>query len=308
MNASFQIQAPIEAIRPGRRAADLRGKGPRAAHRARRRPEERIRLLGALVDLVRPEEMLLYVDRKAALGEAAIIANHNSHSLHLLQGEPLLSAFFDMADMIQVDSTRLLLWARLVNGRSRRFHRCTYLDWRGDFWRKAAARRWRVFYLGGAPGVADAAAAKIMAEFPGVEVRCRDGYFDAAAGSADNAALIGQINAFSPDILFVGMGMQRQEAWIVLHQHYLRPCVTFSVGAAFDYEVGVQTAAPRWTGRMGVEWLFRLVHDPRRLAVRYLVEPWTLVGPALADARFALRRKLRDWFAPRLNRRASDRG
>jgi N-acetylglucosaminyldiphosphoundecaprenol N-acetyl-beta-D-mannosaminyltransferase len=290
-----------------RRAADFRRPGPRAPYRLRRRPEERIRLLGALVDLVKPEEMLLYVDRKAALGEAAIIANHNSHSLHLLQREPLLTTFFDMADIIEVDSTPLLLWARLINGAGRRFHRCTYLDWRDAFWTKAAQRRWKVFYLGGAPGVADIAAQRISKAYPGVKIACRDGYFDAAAGSSDNAALVAQINAYAPDILFVGMGMPRQEAWIVLHQHYLKPCVTFSVGAAFDYEAGVQKAAPRWMGRLGVEWLFRLAHDPRRLFSRYLIEPWTLIGPALADLGYGLGRKL-GFGAPSTDRRrAGDR-
>jgi N-acetylglucosaminyldiphosphoundecaprenol N-acetyl-beta-D-mannosaminyltransferase len=196
-----------------------------------------------------------------------------------------------MADLIEADSTPLLLWARLVNGAGRGFHRCTYLDWRDAFWRKAAGRGWKVFYLGGAPGVADDAAKRIMARHPGVDIRCRDGFFDAAAGSADNAALVDQINAYAPDILFVGMGMPRQEIWITLHQPYLHPCVTFSVGAAFDYEAGVQTAAPRWMGQMGVEWLFRFAHDPRRLFFRYAIEPWSLIGPAVADLAFALHRK-----------------
>jgi N-acetylglucosaminyldiphosphoundecaprenol N-acetyl-beta-D-mannosaminyltransferase len=277
---------PQDAAARRRLTAELR-----APHRLRRRPEERIRLLGAQVDLVKPQEMLLFVDRQATLGRPAIIANHNSHSLSLLQSEPLLSAFYEMADLIEADSTPLLLWARLVNGAGRGFHRCTYLDWRDAFWRKAAARGWKVFYLGGAPGVADAAAARITARYPGVGIRCRDGFFDAAAGSADNAALVDQINAYGPDILFVGMGMPRQEAWITLHQPYLNPCVTFSVGAAFDYEAGVQAAAPRWMGRLGVEWLFRLAHDPRRLFFRYVVEPWSLVRPALDDVAFALNRR-----------------
>jgi N-acetylglucosaminyldiphosphoundecaprenol N-acetyl-beta-D-mannosaminyltransferase len=304
MNAPVQIQSQPT---PARRVTDMRGSGGRGAFRARRRPEERVRLLGALVDLVRPEEMLQLVDRKAALGESAIIANHNSHSLHLLRKEPLLAAFYDAADLIEVDSTPLLIWARLVNGAGRIFHRCTYLDWRDAFWRLAAQRRWRVFYLGGAPGVADLAAERVMAQFPGVELRCRDGYFNAAPGSAQNAVLVRDINAFAPNMLFVGMGMPRQEAWIVLHQPYLRPCVTFSVGAAFDYEAGVQKSAPRWMGRAGIEWLFRLVNDPRRLFSRYMVEPWTLVGPALDDVRFALVRKFRALLAPPLNRRATDR-
>ncbi|HEY0053078.1 MAG TPA: WecB/TagA/CpsF family glycosyltransferase, partial [Caulobacteraceae bacterium] len=96
--------------------------------------------------------------------------------------------------------------------------------------------------------------------------------------------------AFRPDVLMVGMGMPRQELWILDHFEALPDCVILPVGAAFDYEAGVQAAAPRWMGRLGLEWLFRLAHDPKRLFVRYCVEPWTLVGPALGDLRRARRR------------------
>jgi N-acetylglucosaminyldiphosphoundecaprenol N-acetyl-beta-D-mannosaminyltransferase len=68
--------------------------------------------------------------------------------------------------------------------------------------------------------------------------------------------------------------------------------VTFTVGGAFDYEAGVQRPSPRWMGQVGMEWLFRLVVDPRRLFTRYCVEPWHLMGPALRDVRRALARQV----------------
>ena len=85
------------------------------------------------------------------------------------------------------------------------------------------------------------------------------------------------------------MGMPRQEVWLLRNRHRLPPCVVFSVGAAFDYEAGVQIAAPRWIGRVGLEWLFRLAIDPRRLFYRYCVESWFLLGPAGRDIATALR-------------------
>ncbi|MGZ8370355.1 MAG: WecB/TagA/CpsF family glycosyltransferase, partial [Caulobacteraceae bacterium] len=57
----------------------------------------------------------------------------------------------------------------------------------------------------------------------------------------------------------------------------------FTVGAAFDYEAGAVPTPPRWTGRLGVEWLARFLVEPRRLFTRYFVEPWSLIGPALGD-------------------------
>jgi N-acetylglucosaminyldiphosphoundecaprenol N-acetyl-beta-D-mannosaminyltransferase len=66
--------------------------------------------------------------------------------------------------------------------------------------------------------------------------------------------------------------------------------VIFSVGAAFDYEAGAQKAAPRWMGRLGLEWLYRLIADPRRLFRRYLIEPWALSDLMAADLVAAARR------------------
>ena len=81
--------------------------------------------------------------------------------------------------------------------------------------------------------------------------------------------------------------MPRQELWIVQNLAALPDAVILPVGAAFDYEAGAQKAAPRWMGPLGLEWLFRLAADPRRLFVRYCVEPWFLIGPALADLKAA---------------------
>jgi len=254
--------------------------------RRERRADERVRVLGREMDLIRPEEVLHQVARRLDEGRQTIVANHNLHSLYLYPRDADLREFYRISDLIEVDSTPILMWARLTQGRGRPFHRCTYLDWRNAFWAMAAEKRWRVYYLGGAPGVADVAAEKLRHEWPGATIAVRDGYFDLNAG-AD--AIRREINAFNPHILFVGMGMPRQEAFIGHNHSGLPACAIFTVGAAFDYEAGVQKAAPRWMGKAGLEWLFRLFADPRRLFRRYCVEPWSLVGPALIDLAEALR-------------------
>ncbi|WP_421740063.1 WecB/TagA/CpsF family glycosyltransferase [Caulobacter sp.] len=254
--------------------------------RLKRRPEERVRLLGETMDLVRAEEVFHFVSGRLARGESSVVANHNLHSLYLIRQNARVRAFFQTADLVEVDSTPLLLWARVIGNASRQFHRCTYLDWRDLFWARAQAENWRVFFVGGEPGVAERAREKILSDWPGVTLETHHGFFDARASSPENAAVVETINAFKPDILLVGMGMPRQEIWVLEnHAAVLGPCVHFTVGGAFDYEAGVQKAAPRWMGQMGVEWLFRLMADPRRLFSRYCVEPWFLVGPALSDLR-----------------------
>lgn len=258
-------------------------------------PHPRIRILGGEIDVITPAEMFRFVDLIAGAGGTALVANHNLHSLALLRRKPALQAFFDDADLIQLDSTPIGAWARLLGLPLGPSHRSTYLDWREDFWRLADARGWRVFYLGGAPGVAETACARLGEAWPNVSFACRDGYFDAARGSTDNRRILASIAAFEPDIIFVGMGMPRQEQWIADNRAGISRGVIFSVGAAFDYEAGAQAPAPRWMGRLGVEWLFRLASQPARLGHRYLVEPWMLLGAAFGDLARALGRA----FGPR---------
>jgi N-acetylglucosaminyldiphosphoundecaprenol N-acetyl-beta-D-mannosaminyltransferase len=260
--------------------------------RLQRRPEERVRVLGGSFDLVKSAEVFHFVGGKIAAGEKAIVANHNLHSLYLIRKDAELQAFFDRADLIEVDSIPLILWARLVGRPGRRFHRCTYLDWRDEFWARAKQDHWRVFFVGGKKGVGEKAAQVIRSDWPDVLLATHDGYFDSRPGSDENERVVQAIRAFKPDILFVGMGMPLQEKWILNNFANLPPCVMFTVGGAFDYEAGVQIAPPRWVGQLGLEWLARLCMDPRRLFNRYCVEPFSLAGPALHDLKVALRRKL----------------
>jgi N-acetylglucosaminyldiphosphoundecaprenol N-acetyl-beta-D-mannosaminyltransferase len=261
-----------------------RRKAPRRPFRQNRRPGlERVRVLGADVDLVRPEEVMHHVTASVAGRRPFLVANHNLHSLYLTRRDRTLEHFFAAADVIELDSTPLIFFTKLLGLHSRQFHRCTYLDWRDHFWSLADRKQWRVYYLGGAPGVADKAKARLEVRYQGAIIKTRHGYFDAEPASDENEAILAEIAAFEPDVLFVGMGMPRQELWILQNLRRLPPCVTFSVGAAFDYEAGVQRAAPRWMGRAGLEWLFRLAVDPRRLFRRYCIEPWYLLGPALSD-------------------------
>src|SRR5579871_1595902 len=253
----------------------------------------RVRLLGGEVDLVTPAEVLGFVERAIAARRPATIANHNAHSLFLLRRSSKLREFFAAADLVEIDSTPLVLWGRLLGLPLRRAMRSTYLDWREAFWRLADARGWRVYYLGGAPGVAERAAERLAARHPGATIGCRHGYFDADPASCDSQRTLAEITAFDPDVLMVGMGMPRQELWALRHRATLPRAVILTVGAAFDYEAGAQWTPPRWTGRLGVEWLARLVSQPRRLAFRYLVEPWWLLGPALADIGAAVTRAAR---------------
>ena len=113
----------------------------------------RIRLLGAEMDVTTASGVFDFTAARVREGTGGLVANHNLHSLHLLRHTPELAAFFASADVIEIDSTPLIAWGRLMGHRLSTENRCTYLDWRDRFWRLADKNGWRVYYLGGAPGV-----------------------------------------------------------------------------------------------------------------------------------------------------------
>lgn len=241
----------------------------------------RIRLLGAEMDAITREQVLAFTASRVAAREKALVANHNLHSLALLGRDPRMARFYALADRVEIDSMPLIAWGRLLGRKVGREHRNTYLDWREDFWRLAAEKGWRVFHVGCKPGVGAKAVEALSARWPGVTFAERDGYFDMAGPG--NAALLDQIAAFAPDILFVGMGMPRQEHWILANWERLPKCVVFPIGAAFDYEAGVVPTPPRWAGRLGLEWLARFLAEPGRLFHRYFIEPWALLPAMVRD-------------------------
>jgi N-acetylglucosaminyldiphosphoundecaprenol N-acetyl-beta-D-mannosaminyltransferase len=148
----------------------------------------------------------------------------------------------------------------------------------------AADKGWRVFNLGSPKQVAEKCAAELRRLHPTLKLEVGSGFFDARRGSAENEAVIRRINAYRPDLLLVGMGMPRQEFWTQENFARLNAHVILSSnGAAFDYLAGVVPTPPRWAGRIGLEWFFRLIKEPRRLFARYLVEPWYILLLLMMD-------------------------
>lgn len=253
----------------------------------------RIRLLGAEMDVLTTSSLMARIGEgvtRARAGEdGLLVGNHNLHSLKLLRArDPGMAAFYAAIDVTQIDSMPLVAWGKLLGRPVGRENRLTYLDWREAFWKAATEAEWKVFHLGCAPGVNEAAIAAIHRRWPHARIEGRDGFFD--VNGPDNDAVLAQIAKARPDVLLVGMGMPRQEAWMIANRDRLPPTVMVQLGGAFAYEAEAVPTPPRWTGRLGVEWLWRFSTEPRRLFHRYFVEPWGLAGAALEDAVAALRR------------------
>lgn len=138
--------------------------------------------------------------------------------------------------------------------------------------RRAAEAGWRIFFLGGAPGVAERAAALLSAEHPGLRIAGVDSpAVDMSAPAATRFAVLDLVRQAHADLVLVALGSPKGELWAAEAREALAPAVLVGVGAALDFLTGQQRRAPRWMSNVGLEWLFRLAHDPRRLAGRYLL-------------------------------------
>lgn len=238
--------------------------------------------LDIVVHRVTREELNQAAAEAIRQGRRLIIANHNLHSLYLYHRDKQFRGIFEAAGLTHADGIGIILLSALSRAPLSREHRTTYVDWTPDLISAAAENRWRVFYVGSKPGIALIGAAKLIERYPGLRIETAHGYFDQSRSSDENRALLGRIRDFQPHILMVGMGMPRQEKWILENLEDLSCNVILPCGAAIDYVAGVVPTPPRWSGPLGLEWLFRLAKEPRRLASRYLVEPWYVAGLVLA--------------------------
>jgi len=194
-----------------------------------------------------------------------------------------MRTFYSLADHIMIDGMPLILIGRLLGKPFVRENRLTWLDEFPPLLARAADEGWRVFYLGSKPGITERGAEILRRAYPGLQIATAHGYFDAAPDSPENTQRVELINSYKPQVLMVGMGMPRQEHWILDNVARLRTGAIIPCGALMDYLAGAIPTPPRWTGAVGLEWLFRLISEPRRLARRYLMEPWFVAWLVLRE-------------------------
>lgn len=140
-----------------------------------------------------------------------------------------------------------------------------------EFCNETQSRKYRHFFYGGAPDVVEALVNRLRERFPGFQVA---GYYSPPfrpLTAEEDLRTIEMINAAAADVLWVGLGCPKQEFWMRAHRESLSVPAIIGIGQAFDIHAGKLRQAPRWMRENGLEWLFRLLLEPRRLWRRYLV-------------------------------------
>ncbi len=244
------------------------------------RARARVVIGGVGIDPIRQDELHAVIADAVATQRQRIILNANARAIALARSLSTFRAALNAADIVFCDGYGVLFAARFLGATLP--ERITYADWVHPFARFSQECGLSWYFLGAAPGIADAAAARLRALYPGLNiVGTHHGYFDRAG--SENEAVIARLNAARPDVTFVGLGMPIQELWIQRNAARLDTRVLLSAGACFDYLAGRVRRGPRWMTDHGLEWLARVLIEPRRLLWRYSVDNLAFLRIVLAQ-------------------------
>lgn len=229
--------------------------------------------LGISLDPMGPEAVVKTIVKRHPSCTPVWISNYNLHALYLHLTDQEFRRSCNKADIFLIDGWPILQLARIYRRRMIPSHtRIGSTDWLEALLRSGAAVT--ITSIAATPHSARRAGERIAAEFPHVHWYAFDGYELQPQGAGTETLSWLEAVAIS-DLVLVGRGMPAQEHWIadVIDRPEFGGCVVANVGGCIDYISGVQELAPRWVGRLGMEWMYRLARSPRRLAYRYLIEP-----------------------------------
>lgn len=248
--------------------------------RTAQREWKQVELFGATIDVLRMSEALEIVQDWAAVPFDRcryIVTPNVDHTVLLQEGQDLRNAYDD-ASLVLADGWPVVAASRLVGKPLP--ERVPGSDLVPLLLQAASPERpLRVFLLGAASGVGEQAARNIRGQCPGVDIV---GVYSPPLGfekdEDENAKIIYLVEQTEPDILVVGLGAPKQELWVHANQDRLRAKVALCVGATIDFLAGEKARAPRWLQRLGLEWLHRMLSDPKRLVKRYARDAWHFPG------------------------------
>jgi len=203
------------------------------------------------------------------------------HGIMEARRDPQVRAILKGADLFVMDGYSLV-WLARRRGFSAPARVCG-ADLMMTCCEMAAARGYRVFFYGDTPDVLDALRRRLMARYPGLQIAGMYSPPHRPLSADEDAAVVRQINAAHPDVLWVALGMPKQERWIAAHRTVLDVPVIVGVGAAFKFVSGRVQRAPVWVGNHGLEWLWRVLHEPKALWRRAVWDIPIFTSLALAE-------------------------
>ncbi len=241
---------------------------------------EHVDVLDVRVDAVNSDKLNEEIGSVVERGGHAYFAYVNIHAINLAQKDKPFRDFLNAAPLVYCDGEGVRLGARILGVRLPPRIVLTYWIW--NLCGVCEARRYSIFLLGGTPDVVRRASENLRGKFPNLNITgAQHGYFEKQGSESDS--VIEQVNRARPNILFVCFGMPMQEHWVRENFSKLNVNMILFGGSTIDYTAGVKRVAPLWMRSVGLEWLFRLVQEPRRLWKRYLIGNPVFVAKVIAQ-------------------------
>lgn len=227
------------------------------------------RILGVPVSAMNLELSKQIIRGWVENGESRYVCVPDASGLVRARTDPSLMAALEGADMVAPDGVPSVYVSRLRG--AKHVGRVTGLDLLPQLCQFSAQFGWRHFFYGGAEGVAAEAGRRLHEANPGMVVA--GSYCPPFRELTDQETvnIVDRINAAQPHIVWVGLGLPKQEKWSAEHVGKIPGATLIGIGFALDVAAGLKTRAPVWMQKIGLEWLYRLITEPRRLWKRYLV-------------------------------------
>lgn len=240
----------------------------------------RMKFLNTHIDNLTMKEAINKIDELIINKKPSYVVTPNVDHIVKLERDNEFKDVYNKADLILTDGMPLVWISKLKNTPIK--EKVSGSDLFPRVCELATERKYSLFLLGAAEGVADKAAEKLKGKYDGLNIV---GTYSPSYGFEKNEdeikKIIQIINKVKPDILAVGVGAPKQEKFIYKYKDRLNVPISLAIGASLDFEAGNVTRAPKWMQNIGLEWFYRLCMEPKRMFKRYIVDDLKIFSIAL---------------------------
>ncbi len=239
-------------------------------------------LLGRRITCMTAPAIVMAIQEACRANRRITVANYNVNSFNLSVQLPWFYDFLQSSEITHCDGLGILYALRFIGYDLPLAYRASYTLLMPLLLDLCDRHSYSVFLLGAKPKHLQMAMSRLREDYPNIKLAGHHGYFD-QQDPVQNQAILDRINEHRPQVLLVGMGMPIQERWIQQHRAMLAVNAILPGGAVIDRLAGVVPDCPGWMANVGLEWLYRLLREPKRLSTRYLLgNPAFVLQVALA--------------------------
>lgn len=239
----------------------------------------RMKFMNTHVDNITMADAVQEIDRMIREKKNSYVVTPNVDHIVRIETDIEFKEIYDKADLVLTDG-QPLIWISKLYGRPI-CEKVSGSDLFPKICELSAKKGYTMFFLGAAEGVADIAARKLRHRYPGLQiVRTYSPPYGFEKDRQETQKIIDMVCEAHPDVLILALGTPKQEKFYFKHREKLSVPMTLAVGASIDFVAGNVKRAPKWMSDRGLEWLFRITQDPKRMFKRYIIDDTKILGLA----------------------------